>query len=81
MQRFSAFHPLSSFIYSLHCYAGKKIGTILSIITIAAWQLFIPLGVLNMWSLMSTVRLYMIIGAVLVAIIWSVAERRKYEQN
>ena len=72
---------LSSFIYSLHCYAGKKIGTILSIITIAVWQLFIPLGVLNMWSLMSTVRLYMIIGAVLVAIIWSVSERRKNEQN
>ena len=72
---------LSSFIYSLHCYAGKKIGTILSIMTIAVWQLFIPLGVLNMWSLMSMVRLYMIIGAVLVAIIWSVTERRKYEQN
>lgn len=70
---------LSSFIYSLHCYAGKKVGTILSIITIAVWQVFIPLGVLNMWGLMSTIRLYVIIIAILIAIIWSVKERRVYE--
>lgn len=73
---------LSSFIYSLHCYAGKKVGTILSIATIAVWQLFIPLGVLNMWSLMSTIRLYMIIGAFAVAIVWDYMERKKgYERN
>lgn len=72
---------LSSFLFSLHCYAGKKVGTILSIITIIVWQLFIPLGVLNMWTLMSTIRLYMIIGALVVSIIIGIVERRKANER
>lgn len=66
---------LSSFLYSLHCFAGKKVGTVLSCLTIITWQLFIPLGVLNMWSLMSTVRLYMLIGAFVFSIGWYYKEK------
>lgn len=66
---------LSSFLYSLHCFAGKKIGTLLSCLTIITWQLFIPLGVLNMWSLMSTVRLYILIGALIFSIGWYYKEK------
>lgn len=66
---------LSSFLYSLHCFAGKKVGTILSGLTIITWQLFIPLGVLNMWSLMSTVRLFVLLGAFIFSIGWYLKER------
>ena len=66
---------LSSFLYSLHCFAGKKIGIILSCLTIITWQIFIPLGVLNMWSLMGTIRLYILIGALVFSIIWFYKEK------
>lgn len=75
-----AVSSLSSFMYSLHCFTGKTFGTIASLATIAGWQILIPLGVLGAWTLMSTIRLYVLGAALIAALVWAYIERRR-ERN
>lgn len=74
-----AVSSLSSFMYSLHCFMGKWFGTIASALAIAGWQILIPLGVLGAWTLMSTIRLYVLGAALVIALVWAFYERRKCE--
>jgi hypothetical protein len=44
---------------------------------IAGWAFLVPLGVMGMWTLMASVRIYFVGGAILFAIIWRLWEKRK----
>ena len=49
----------------------------MNIASIAAWQFLIPLGVMGVWSLMATVRIYIVVASIAVALIWHLVEKRK----
>ncbi len=68
---------LSSFLYSVYITFGRKLGLAVNLVSVALWQLLIPMGVMGVWTLMSTIRLYIVVGAVVTALIWHVIERRK----
>lgn len=71
---------LSSSLYGLFCAVGYKLGVAASIGTVALWQLLIPLGVMGAWTLMSSIRIYIVFAAILAAIVWHIADRRAVSQ-
>lgn len=44
---------------------------------VASWQILIPLGVMGIWQLMSTIRIYVVVAAVLFSIILDLVSDRK----
>ncbi|MCI9063022.1 MAG: hypothetical protein HFJ17_00200 [Clostridia bacterium] len=70
---------LSSFLYSIYLTFGKKIGTGVNILTVILWQLLIPFGVMGAWTLMASIRVYIVAGAIIFAYIWYFKE--EYSQK
>lgn len=68
---------LSSSMYSIYIVFGKKAGLGVNAGLIALWAVLIPLGVMGMWTLMASVRIYFVCGAILFAICWNAYEKRK----
>ena len=67
---------LSSAMYSIYIAFGRKIGLGVNAALIAGWQFLIPLGVMGMWTLMASVRIYFVVGAILFAVIWHILDKR-----
>ena len=74
-----AVSSLSSFLYSIFITFGKKLGTLINITTVILWQFIIPLGVMGAWTLMASIRIYIVLGAILVAYIWYFKEKKRKE--
>lgn len=68
---------LSSSMYSIYIAFGKKVGLGVNAGLILGWQFLIPLGVMGMWTLMASVRIYFVAGAILAALIWRFVEKRR----
>lgn len=72
-----AISSLSSFQYSIYLTFGKKIGLALNILTVGLWQLLIPLGVMGAWTLMASIRIYIVAAAIIAAFAWHFHEKRQ----
>lgn len=72
-----AVSSLSSFQYSMYIVFGKKIGLGMNAATIALWQLLIPMGVMGAWTLMASLRIYIVAAAILIALVWAFVARRR----
>jgi len=72
-----AVSTISSFLYSIYITYGKKAGILVNIGCVALWQFLIPLGVLGVWTLMSSIRIFIVAGGILYAIAWNFLEKRK----
>lgn len=68
---------LSSSMYSIYIAFGKKVGLLVNMALIGGWGILIPLGVMGMWTLMASVRIYFVVGAIAFALIWNLVETRK----
>ena len=68
---------LSSSMYSIYIAFGKKVGLLVNMSLIGGWGILIPLGVMGMWTLMASVRIYFVGGAIAFALIWNLVETRK----
>ena len=68
---------LSSSMYSIYIAFGKKLGLVINAGLIALWAVLIPLGVMGMWTLMASVRIYFVGAGILFAVCWHLFERRK----
>ena len=76
-----AVSTVSSFLYSIYITFGRRLGLTVNIALVCLWQLLIPMGVLGVWTLMASIRIYIVIGAVLFAIIWHFAGRKRHEKR
>lgn len=68
---------LSSSMYSIYIAFGKKVGLAVNGGLIAGWAFLMPLGVMGMWTLMASVRIYFVGAGILFAICWWLWEKRK----
>ena len=68
---------LSSAMFSIYIAFGRKVGLAVNAFMLIGWYWLIPLGVMGMWTLMASVRIYFVGGAILFAILWNLYERRK----
>lgn len=71
-----AVSSLSSFLYGMYLTFGRKLGLALNIATVALWQFLIPLGVMGAWTLMASIRIYIVAAAIIAAFVWRYAERK-----
>lgn len=72
-----AVSSVSSFLYSIYITFGRGFGLAVNIAAVALWQYLIPMGVLGVWTLMASIRIYIVTGAILFALAWHFAETRK----
>jgi hypothetical protein len=72
-----AVSTVSSFQYSIYITFGRRLGLAVNILCVAFWQWLIPMGVLGVWTLMSSIRIFIVIGAFVVAIFWHFRTQRK----
>lgn len=72
-----ALSTISSFLYSIYITFGRKLGMVINVACVAFWQLLIPMGVLGVWTLMASIRIYIVIGSILAAFGWHFIEKRK----
>ncbi len=68
---------LSSSMYSIYIAFGRWAGLALNVALVALWHILIPLGVMNMWTLMASVRIYFVMGGILAALIWNAIDKAK----
>lgn len=71
-----AISSLSSFQYSIYITFGRKIGLGVNIASVAFWPLVVSMGVMGVWTLMSTIRIYIVVAAIIVAFVWAMMERK-----
>jgi len=76
-----AVSTISSFLYSIYITFGRRLGLLVNAAAIALWQFLIPMGVLGVWTLMASIRIYIVIGAILFAIGWRCAEKKKQREK
>jgi hypothetical protein len=72
-----AVSTISSFLYSIYITFGRRLGLVVNIVTVALWQLLIPMGVLGVWTLMSQIRIYIVFAAIIGALVWNLVEKRR----
>lgn len=72
-----ALSTISSFLYSIYITFGRKLGLIVNVACVTLWQYLIPMGVLGVWTLMASIRIYIVIGSILFALGWHLVESRK----
>lgn len=68
---------LSSFQYSIYLTFGRKLGLAVNIGSVIAWPFLVPLGVMGVWTLMSSIRVYIVIASIVIALVWSFISKRK----
>lgn len=68
---------LSSFLYSIYLIFGRKFGLGINILTVGLWQFLIPLGVMGAWTLMASIRVYIVAGTIVAALVWNHISKRK----
>lgn len=68
---------LSSSMYSIYIAFGRWAGLALNVALVALWHVLIPLGVMKMWTLMASIRIYFVTGGILFAVIWNAFDKAK----
>lgn len=66
---------ITTYVYSEYVVFGKKGGLAVNIGTVAGWYFLIPLGVMGIWQLMSSIRWIIVLGVIAVAIGMLVKEK------
>ena len=64
-------------LYSEYLVFGENIGFLIDVLTVTSWQLVIPLGVMGIWTLMSELRVYIIIFVLLASVVLHLVSDRK----
>ena len=72
-----AVSTVSSFLYSIYLTFGRKHGLIVNIVCVVIWQMVIPMGVLGVWTLMSSIRIFIVLGSIAAAVLWHLRSKGK----
>lgn len=72
-----AVSSLSSFQYSIYITFGRRLGLAVNIAAVALWQYLVPLGVMGVWTLMSEIRLWIVVAGVATAFLWDAFDKGK----
>lgn len=72
---------LSSFQYSIYLTFGRVLGLGINVLTVALWQFLIPLGVMGAWTLMASIRIYIVAAAVIAALGWHFTDKKREVQT
>ena len=66
---------ISTFLYSEYIVFGRKLGLAINTIAVAFWPMFISMGVMGIWTLMSEIRIYLVAGMFILTGIKAIMDR------
>lgn len=72
-----ALSSLSTYLYSEYLVFGAKAGLALDIFAVMSWQVLIPLGVMGIWTLMSQLRVLVIVAVWIIAIVMHCTSKKE----
>ena len=70
-----AISTISTFIYSIYVVFGAGLGLMIDLIAVAFWNVFMDMGVMGVWTLVASIRVYIVAGFILAAL--ALAYKRK----
>lgn len=74
---FVAISTLSTFIFSIYIVFGRKLGLIIDTVAVLLWPIFIEMGVMGVWTLVASIRVYLVAAMFVAAYIL----KKAYERN
>lgn len=74
-----AISSLSTFIFSIYLVFGRKLGLLIDTAAIIGWTQFMELGVMGVWTLLASIRSYLVGAMIIAAIVMTI--RRKHEKD
>lgn len=74
-----AVSSLSTFIFSIYLVFGRKLGLLIDVAAIIGWTQFMELGVMGVWTLLASIRSYLVGAMIIVAVV--IAFRRRNEKS
>lgn len=74
-----AISSLSTYLYSSYITFGRTAGAIINVLTAALWPILMPLGVMGIWTLMSEIRVPVMLGVIILGLVMHIRSRRKGE--
>lgn len=63
-----AISTISTFIYSIYIVFGAGLGLMIDLIAVAFWNVFMDMGVMGVWTLVASIRVYIVAGFILAAL-------------
>lgn len=74
-----AISSLSTFIFSIYLVFGRQYGLLIDTAAILGWIQFMDMGVMGVWTLVASIRVYLVGAIILAAIVMAI--RRKNEES
>lgn len=68
---------ISTFLYSEYIVFGRNLGLAINVVAVFFWPLFISMGVMGVWTLMASIRVYLVAGMLAIALIKSAVQRKE----
>lgn len=72
-----AISTISTFIYSIYLVFGFGLGLAIDLIAVAFWSVFMDLGVMGVWTLVASIRIYIVAAMIVAAIIMAYKNKTK----
>lgn len=72
-----AVSSLSTFIFSIYLVFGRKLGLLIDTAAIIGWAQFMDMGVMGVWTLLASIRSYLVGAMILAAIVITVRRRNE----
>lgn len=70
-----AISTISTFIYSIYLVFGTGLGLLIDLIAVAFWNVFVDMGVMGVWTLVASIRVYIVAAFIISA--FALAYKRK----
>ena len=70
-----AISTISIFIYSTYLVFGRRVGLIIDAAAVILWPMFMDMGVMGVWTLLASIRAYLVGGFILAALLLMYIDR------
>ena len=72
-----AISSLSTFIFSIYLVFGRKLGLLIDAAAIIGWIQFMDMGVMGVWTLVASIRIYLVGAMIIAAIVMTIRSRNE----
>lgn len=72
-----AISSLSTFIFSIYLVFGRKLGLLIDVAAIVGWAQFMEMGVMGVWTMLASIRSYLVGAMIIAAIVMTIRSRNE----
>ena len=72
-----AISSLSTFIFSIYLVFGRNLGLLIDVAAIVGWAQFMEMGVMGVWTMLASIRSYLVGAMIIAAIVMTIRSRNE----